>query len=157
MQAVQKPQSFEKQRLRQSGNHEANRVQNSANFAGSVNGNPLLPFDVRQLMARVDGNREILPNLVRSLKTQWRELTNKMQSAIKRRDSHSVISAAQRLALSFQSLGHRTATRFAEELKAAAELSRWKEAEQTLKSLKQSTDQLLLALETYAKAAVSAD
>lgn len=156
MQAAKKPVSFEKNAVQTKAEHSSNRLKESAKGFRAVAGGSVCPFDVRLLMDRVEGNPELLPNLVRSLSVQWRELLIKMNTAVKRRNGDTLVSSAHRLMLSFESIGHRSARRHAKALQEMVQNPRWEGAEATVSTLKRETDQLLLALETYLTAAVSA-
>jgi HPt (histidine-containing phosphotransfer) domain-containing protein len=73
-------------------------------------------FDVQVALDRVEGNRELLQNMVGVFSMQWRERLAEIAAAASRRNGAALELVANRLKLSLRSIGAGKASRLAQEL-----------------------------------------
>jgi len=150
MSAVVHTKRFERKLLDKSGTAEVNKPRAGDLPCGSPReGSAAGPlFQVRELLIRVEGDRDLLPNAVKSFSLQWNGLLAELDGAAKRNDGAALQAAACRLKRSLGSIGAGPARRLAQELEEMGSLH---DVEPRHDRLQAEIERLVTALTLFAR------
>jgi HPt (histidine-containing phosphotransfer) domain-containing protein len=107
-------------------------------------------FDAEAALARVDGDRELLRNMVGVFAAQWSSLSDEMARAGRHRDGAALERAAHTLKESLKSFGADEASRVAQELEACGRKGDFHAVQKSGVSLKTEVERLVNGLREFA-------
>jgi HPt (histidine-containing phosphotransfer) domain-containing protein len=111
-------------------------------------------FDLQAALERVEGNRELLRNMVGVYTMQWRERLTELTRAASRRDNAEVERVANNLKQSLGSFGAGKASRFAQELEELGRKCSFDALGNKCDGLRIEIEHLVSALKEFSKQTV---